>query len=171
MLDIEPLVTSIEALNSVTARAERVRLLARIRTQLEELQRADERSKAELETALKGVEGAEARRAALASRKDESATAEALLPRILSLQRYLTDTSENDDPEAHELLQNAILVVVGYAGGYQDVRDHLIKLDAEHGEDTATVLSAQPSEGDIDYPALSREHIRRYPKIRARLAE
>jgi hypothetical protein len=38
-----------------------------------------------------------------------------------------------------------------------------------HGKDA--VLRARPVEGDIDWAELSREHIRRYPKIRARLAE
>jgi hypothetical protein len=32
-------------------------------------------------------------------------------------------------------------------------------------------MRARPIEGEIDYPKLSREHIARYPKIRARLAE
>ena len=32
-------------------------------------------------------------------------------------------------------------------------------------------LRARPAKGKIDYAALSREHIARYPKIRARLAE
>jgi len=33
------------------------------------------------------------------------------------------------------------------------------------------VLRARPVKGKIDYAELSREHIARYPKIRARLAE
>jgi hypothetical protein len=33
------------------------------------------------------------------------------------------------------------------------------------------VLRARPVKGPIDYADLSREHIARYPKIRARLAE
>jgi hypothetical protein len=33
------------------------------------------------------------------------------------------------------------------------------------------VLRARPLKGAIDYAELSREHIARYPKIRARLAE
>ena len=32
-------------------------------------------------------------------------------------------------------------------------------------------LRARPANGEIDWAELSREHIRRYPKIRARLAE
>lgn len=32
-------------------------------------------------------------------------------------------------------------------------------------------LRARPVKGKVDYAELSREHIARYPKIRARLAE
>jgi hypothetical protein len=37
--------------------------------------------------------------------------------------------------------------------------------------DEARVLRARPVKGKIDYAELSREHLARYPKIRARLAE
>ena len=37
--------------------------------------------------------------------------------------------------------------------------------------DAGAVLHARPVEGEIDHAALSREHIARYPKIRAALAE
>ena len=33
------------------------------------------------------------------------------------------------------------------------------------------VLRAKPVKGEVDWAELSREHIARYPKIRARLAE
>ena len=33
------------------------------------------------------------------------------------------------------------------------------------------VLRAKPVKGEVDWVELSREHIARYPKIRARLAE
>jgi hypothetical protein len=33
------------------------------------------------------------------------------------------------------------------------------------------VLRAKPVNGEVDWAELSREHIARYPKIRARLAE
>ena len=56
-------------------------------------------------------------------------------------------------------------------------------VSSEQIEDTMTMLSelginvvegvlrARPVKGKIDYAELSREHIARYPKIRARLAE
>jgi hypothetical protein len=170
--DIEPLVASVEAFGSATVQADRARLLAQIRDQLEKLRVADEKSQAEIKRVLEGgAEADEAKQAALASREDEGAAAKMLLPRILSLQRYLTDTSLNDDPEAHQLLQKAVNIAVGYAAGYRDVRDQLIKFDAEQRAAVGEVLRARPVEGEIDYAELSREHIVRYPKIRAALAE
>lgn len=41
----------------------------------------------------------------------------------------------------------------------------------EKQHDKAQVLRARPVAGEVDWTELSREHIRRYPKIRARLAE
>jgi hypothetical protein len=35
----------------------------------------------------------------------------------------------------------------------------------------AKLLRAKPAKGEVDWAELSREHIARYPKIRARLAE
>jgi len=172
MLDIEPLVTSLEAFGCATAEAERVRLLAQIRNQLQKLQAADDRSLMELERAFAGgAKAEEAGQAVLASREDESAAAKTLIPRILSLQRYLTGTSPNDDPEAHQLLQKAVNVAIEYIAGYQDVRDHLIGLDAEQRESGAKISRARPVEGEIDHAELTREIIRRFPKILAELAK
>ena len=42
---------------------------------------------------------------------------------------------------------------------------------AKQRPDEEKILRARPVKGKIDYAELSREHIARYPKIRARLAE
>lgn len=42
---------------------------------------------------------------------------------------------------------------------------------AKKRPDKKRVMRARPVRGKIDYAELSREHIARYPKIRARLAE
>ena len=42
---------------------------------------------------------------------------------------------------------------------------------AKKRSDEKKILRARPVKGEIDYAELSREHIARYPKIRARLAE
>jgi hypothetical protein len=170
--DIEPLVALVEAFGPATARAERTRLLAQIRDQLEKLSAVDEKSRAELgeffERASEGgIGAAEAEQAALASREDESAAAKMLLPRILSLQRYLTDPSLNDDPEAHQLLQKAVNTVAGY----QNLRDQLIRFGAERRTAAEKIRYARPVKGEIDHAALTREIIARFPKILAALAK
>jgi len=176
MLDIETLVAFVEAFGSATARAGRARLLTQIRDQLEKLRAADEKSRAELEEFYErvsedGVGAAEAERAALASHEDESAVVKMLLPRVLSLQRYLTDTSPNDDPEAHQLLQEAVNIAAGYVAGYQNLRDQLIRFDAERRFAAGGVLRARPNRGEIDYAILTRGIIARFPKILAALAK
>ncbi len=46
------------------------------------------------------------------------------------------------------------------------------KTATEQRQEAATeVLRARPVKGKIDYAELSREHIARYPKIRAALAK
>jgi hypothetical protein len=173
--DIEPLVAVVEAFTSATSRADRASLLAQIRDQLEKLRVADEKLQAKLRqfyegTSKDGIRATEAEQAALVLREDESVAANTLRPRILSLQRYLTGTSLNDDPEAHQLLEKAINIAVGYVAGYQDLRDQWIRLAAER-RPADVVLRAKPVQGEVDHDALSREFIARFPKLRAALAK
>lgn len=174
--DIEPLVAAVEAFSSATARSDRAQLLAQIRDQLEKLRTADEKSRAELEAFYErastgSIRAAEAEQAASASHEKESAAAKMLRPRIQSLQRYLTDTSWLDDPEAHGLLQKAVNIVIGYVAGYQDVRHQLIRFDAEQRAASGEVLRARPVAGEIDHTELTREIISRFPKILSELAK
>jgi hypothetical protein len=174
--DVEPLVAVVEAFTSASSRADRASLLGQLRDQLEKLRAAGEELQAKLTKLHEGdsedsVVAIEADQAALVLREDESAAAKMLLLRILSLQRYLTGTSLNDDPDAHQLLQKAINIAVGYVVGYQNLRDQLIRRDAARGAAAGEVLPARPVTGEIDYAELSREHIARYPKIRAALAK
>ena len=174
--DIEPLVAVVEAFSSATSRADRTSLLAQIRDQLEKLRAADETLQAKLRqfhegASEDGVGAAEAIQAALVLREDEGAAAKILLPRILSLKRYLTGTSLSDDPEAHQLLQKAVNIAVGYVAGYQNVRDQLIDLDAARAAAVGEVMCARPVEGDLDHEALTREIVARFPKILAALAK
>ena len=146
MIDIEPLVASVEAFSSAAARDDRAKLLAQIRAQLETLGAADESA-------------------------STVAVAEALLLRVLSLQRYLADTSWHDDPEAYALVQQAIETVTRYVSGYLESWGQPIRVDAKQQVAATAVLRARPVEGEVDYAELSREHLARYPKIRAALAE
>jgi hypothetical protein len=175
MLDIESLVASFEAFSRAGAQAERARLLARIRDQLEKLSAADDESRAELESFLEaaangGADAAGAKRI-MSSREKEAAAATVLIPRIQSLQRYLSDTSSPDDPEAHQLLEKAVNIVFGYVSGYQNLRDQLILFDVEQAATAEEVRRARPIEGEIDHEKLTREIIARFPKILAELAK
>ena len=174
-LNIEPLLSSIEELCSGNARADRASLLAGIRDQLHALQAADAKSRIALEQLceMSSVDNAgtlEAERAALTARENERAIAKRLIPRVLSFHRYLAGTSQTDDAEAHEVLEKAMHVMIGYLAGYPDVRDQLIRRDLKRTAPNE-LLRARPAEGEIDYPELIREHMERYPKIRAALAK
>ena len=65
------------------------------------------------------------------------------------------------------------------AGGGETVADKDVRRIDEQGklkrsrrEVAATeALRPRPRRGKVDYDELSREHIARYPKVRARLAE
>jgi len=64
----------------------------------------------------------------------------------------------------------------GYAAAMETIREFAAHFAA--GNKTAAlpikkdpVLRAKPVKGEVDWSELSREHIARYPKIRARLAE
>jgi len=52
-----------------------------------------------------------------------------------------------------------------------DRKDIAEKPAGAAARDKAKVLRAKPVDGEVDWAELSREHIARYPKIRARLAE
>jgi hypothetical protein len=164
LYDIKPLLASLDAFGSAQAKADRERLLTDVCDQLENLRAADERSLAELEAAAE-LGGAVAERAVRAALEDEAAIVEELHPRILSLHRYLINTSWSDDPEAHHILQQAINVILGYFAGYQNLRSHLLRPEIEQRE------SERGVQGEIDHAALTREIIARFPKILAALAK
>ena len=148
MIDIEPLVASVEALGSAAARDDRAKLLAQIRAELETLGTANE-----------------------SAPKGSVVVAETLLRRVISLQNYLTDSSWRDDPEAYGLIQQAVEIVTSYVSGCLESRDQLIRVNSKQRAASTAVLHARPVEGEVDYAELSREHLARYPKIRAALAE
>jgi hypothetical protein len=50
-------------------------------------------------------------------------------------------------------------------------RDNIQTKPVAKSRDEKKMLPAKSVEGEVDWAELSREHIARYPKIRARLAE
>jgi hypothetical protein len=78
---------------------------------------------------------------------------------------------EQNDVEMQHLCVQVIALLHGWVTPYQNLRAKLIDLASAQQDDSRGVLRARPAKGKIDYTELSREHIARYPKIRARLAE
>ena len=98
------------------------------------------------------------------------AAAEKLHPQIDALQRKLAAPGNDMLLEVRRARQESVKVAESWLALYRDLRDKLLRLAAER-RPTDIVLRARPVEGEIGYAELSREHIARYPKIRARLAE
>lgn len=67
------------------------------------------------------------------------------------------------------LIRERRAILEGWVTHYRRLREMLARQLAERSR--GEILRARPVAGRIDYAALSREHIARYPKIRARLAE
>ncbi|HEV2100446.1 MAG TPA: hypothetical protein VGR45_16190 [Stellaceae bacterium] len=95
---------------------------------------------------------------------------ELLHPLIQALQCRAADYAARPDAELLELRLATIALILGWTTPYQRLCGKLLELAAKR-RPTGVVLRARPPESDIDYAQLSREHIARYPKIRARLAE
>jgi hypothetical protein len=89
---------------------------------------------------------------------------EALGPQIDAVERMLSGTKTADLRQA---LEKARDIAVGWLKVYDSAYERLLDLAAEK----RGILKARPIEGEIDYAELSREHIARYPKIRAALAK
>jgi hypothetical protein len=98
------------------------------------------------------------------------AAAEKLYPQIDAVQRKLAAPESHMPPEVRQARQESIEVAKAWLALYRELHDKLLRLAAER-QPADAVLRARPVEGEIDYAELSREHMARYPKIRARLAE
>jgi hypothetical protein len=105
----------------------------------------------------------------LASRVHESekGAAEQLAPWIQDLQQALKRPSQ----EGRHYIEELIKISEAWLTVYRDARTRLLTLASERQTSNDGILRAEPAAGDIDYAELSREHIARYPKIRAALAK
>ena len=124
----------------------------------------EQRSRHFFERASKGAYDAAGAKRIRSSRGEEAAAATVLIPRVQSLQRYLIDTSSDNDPEAHHLLQKALNTAIGYIAGYQNVRDQLILLDAQREATAQEIRSTRPMDRKVDHAELTQEIISRFPK-------
>jgi hypothetical protein len=98
------------------------------------------------------------------------AAAEKLYPKIDTLQRKLAAPGNEMPPEVRLARQESLKIAEDWLTLYCDIREKLMRLAAQR-RPADVVLHAEPVEGEIDYAELSREHIARYPKIRAALAK
>jgi len=101
----------------------------------------------------------------------ERAAAEKLVPRIEVLQRKLAARHQPLHPELQQACQAGIDLALAWLAMYRRHREALLKLAAERRGVAPEVLRARPVSGEIDYTELIREHMARYPKIRAALAK
>jgi hypothetical protein len=99
------------------------------------------------------------------------AASERLYPLIEAMQHKLTAHSGTLDAESLEMFRAAIDLAVGWITPYPRLCGVLLDLASERRFGEANVLRARPVTGNIDYAELGREHMARYPKIRAALAE
>ena len=111
-----------------------------------------------------------AQAAAILAEKERSA-AELLAPRIEKLRQSLAKRVQFLDAELRVAFQANIDIGINWLKCYREARMALLRLADERRETTSEVFRARPMRSEIDYAELSREHIARYPKIRARLAE
>ncbi|MGH7029206.1 MAG: hypothetical protein ACREE9_04230 [Stellaceae bacterium] len=102
---------------------------------------------------------------------DRQAADEARLqPVIERLQTILVREAGSLNSDARQRLRDGVDLLVDWLALHKDVRAALLVI-ANKRRSADRLLRARPVEGEINYAQLSREHIARYPKIRARLAE
>ncbi len=138
------------------------------RTALE--QHADEFNKAYEEAASGNLDADGLVRLAEAVLKAERGAAEQLHPWMELLRETQAPQSEPAQ-EARQNLQELHEMAVAWLATYRTLRERLLKLASERHNNSGEILLTRPVTGDINYAELSREHIARYPKIRAALAK
>jgi hypothetical protein len=165
----------LDAINSGAEAGRRSRLLARLRKQQEKARAALAEHKAEFdavyEKALGTVSIAEIIQATAIIRQKEAAAKELLMPGITNLQEKLASPLALRNPEGRQTFHDGLRIALDWLTIYDDLIQKLVLLAAKRQEVAARTLRARPVEGEADWAELSREHIARYPKIRARLAE
>ena len=167
--------TLINALPSKFWLAQHSELLARLRQRVKTNRTALEKHTAEFnkayeEEALGGRDLNGLERLAEKVLEAERAATEQLHPWMEALRERLAPQSEGAE-EAQQYLHELYDFAVTWLATYRTLRERLLKLASERGDNSEKVLRARPVEGDIDHEALSREFIARFPKIRAALAK
>lgn len=108
-----------------------------------------------------------------AARKAQEREREAtthFLPVIAALKGALEPPNDTFEAEVQQLLRDSIEVLQGWLAFYRGFGAMLAR-QATEWRISYEVLRARPVERDIDHEALTREVIRRFPKILAALAK
>jgi hypothetical protein len=103
-----------------------------------------------------------------AQEKERQATAH-FRPVIAALKDSLHLPDDKFEADVQQLLRDGIEVLEGWLAFYQGFHTMLARHAAERR--ASHVLRARPIRGPIDHEALSREFMKRFPKIRAALAK
>jgi hypothetical protein len=109
--------------------------------------------------------------AAAKQARDKAQEAEAhYRPVIAALKGELEPPAVEFEADVQQLLRDGIEVLEGWLAFYYGLHTMLARQAAERLA-APKVLRARPVDGEVDYAELSREHIARYSRIRATLAE
>jgi hypothetical protein len=101
----------------------------------------------------------------------ERAAAEIISPGTETLRNRLTRRPDIAESELGEIFQKSLDISEQYLKAFSEIREKLLTLAGERIGVSSAVKRAKPTNRKVDWAELSREHIGRYPKIRARLAE
>jgi hypothetical protein len=104
-------------------------------------------------------------------RRKELAQREEIWPGIETLKQKLAAQRGPHDGERRELIEESIAVGEAWLSFPPTLHRKLMQLAAERRAAAEEIRRTRPIGGDVDYAELSREHIARYPKIRAALAK
>jgi hypothetical protein len=105
---------------------------------------------------------------ALEKRKIEQ---EEMKPKLDRLEQNFKTRVAVWDEDALLCFRESIDLTAMWLAAHSELTDTLFKLAAERRAAAGEILRARPVAGEVDYAELSREHMARYPKIRAALAK
>ena len=166
----------VDSLFSDAASAEKSSLITKLRAQRKKGRAALKQHSENLEKLCEEVsysiaDPAHLLRLAEVVLRNERAAAEQLRPRLEMFQEKLATQGHKLDPELRQLFQENLEIPLGWLELYETLRKRLLAFASDEKPASESILRARPVTGDINYAELSREHIARYPKIRAALAK
>jgi hypothetical protein len=158
----------IDAIAAAKEPSERATLLRRLEAAHERARAFLPKLRADYDRIAEGHAGWEE---ILHAAKECRTAVDVLRPELEQLEEKLAGPATAHDPEVRGATQTTLDLGFAYLDLVRDLHDRLLKLAAERRAAAGEILRARPVSGEIDYAELSREHMARYPKIRAALAK